>query len=110
VQLYPPNTNGHPFAEGYSIIAQSLLDAVANTMTMPMTGVLGLTINGELARVVVVTTEGVWEVPEVGILLENGWELSRIPTIPAAWTTSFPFLGTINAVDPAQFGPQALGF
>jgi lysophospholipase L1-like esterase len=108
-QLYPPDSNGHPFAEGYGVIAKSLLDAVNQAFTMPMSGAVGLTEDGELARIVVLTNEGLWDVPTVDILLENNWDLTQIPAIPHTWINNFPYLGTINEVDPERFSPEALG-
>jgi hypothetical protein len=103
--LYPSDTNGHPNATGYAVIAQAFADALSPLLPEPVRGLHALQLDADHYQFLVVTEEGAWIFPNQRLIELNGWEPGRVEVIQPRDLASIPIIGLIQEVDPARFGP-----
>jgi lysophospholipase L1-like esterase len=106
-ELYPPDSNGHPYSEGYRVIGEAVAEQLGTARTALPMGLVGVVSNKQLFRLMLLTPQGKWEALTAEILQQNGWTLTDLPGVLLEDVSALPYLGVLDEVDPARFGPEA---
>lgn len=113
--LYLDNANGHPVAAGYGVIARAVAAGLDPARWRPAPGVYSVGPNpAELGQLRLVTPQGWWAFASPKVALDNGWgkpdangEVSgQAQYSDGRAFATWPYLGTIDRVDSAHFGPD----
>lgn len=108
VQLYPSGPNGHPLKAGYRIIASTLAPTIGKYMVQPPRGLVGVMLSPGRLLPFLAMKEGLWQFASKEVAEKNGWRLDKIRVVDVRDIVALPQVGTIDAVDPKKFGPQAI--
>jgi hypothetical protein len=106
VPLYPADSNGHPIAAGYRVIAEAVTHSVDKLLPPRPHGMVAVMTGQTHANIYLVTDEGAWQVPDREILRKNGWNPDEIKMVSYRDIASLPIRGTIDHVDKTRFGPR----
>lgn len=104
--LYPPDTNGHPMAAGYDLIAEALVDAAAHRLPKRLAGLAVRAVEGGGHELLGFTERGVWSFDSAELAEANGWRATEIPLIDERDLAGVARLGRVTTVDPERFAPR----
>ena len=104
--LYPANTNGHPVAAGYKVIAQVLAPYVERLLPEKPQGLVAILDSKDTFLLRLTNDEGVWDVVSEEMLTANGWRFEDALVVTFRDLATLPRQGTLSTVDPKRFGPN----
>lgn len=107
-RLYPEDLNGHPLASGYREIAQAIAPVVDKHLPPPVRGLVAVRESEQVSYLYLVRGDGIWGFASLELARANGWGLNGIRVVRPRDIEGLPFRGTIDAVDPALFGPASV--
>lgn len=111
--LYPENTNGHPVAAGYNVIARAIALATEKRLrkSRDRRHVAALQISPTQIRLVLVRQGDYWIFSSPKMATKNGWQVMRnrqitVPGIKSSEIIRLPLKGVIDSVNRREFGPR----
>lgn len=106
IPLYPNDTNGHPVAAGYQVIARTLSSIIEPFLSPRLEGLAAVRQDETRYQVFLVRDSQVWLVPAPDIARQNGWTLGDIPLVEERLIWRLPLAGSMDQVDTERFGPR----
>jgi len=106
-QLYQEDDNGHPVADGYRLIGETVAAAAAGLMLPRARGLLEIPVTGDHSLYFLSLPEGLWRIAGAEVAVASGWRLEQARRVTFAALAGLPRLGTVERPDPARFGPEA---
>lgn len=105
---YPSNLNGHPLAEGYKVIADTLYPAVLRLNPARPLGPVAIKTKENEHLLLLATREGIWRVSSTQVLAANGWRPGSVPVVTGRDLSGKSFRGDLTETNPRRFGPDAV--
>jgi lysophospholipase L1-like esterase len=102
--LYPEDSDGHPHARGYQVIAEVLLPEVSRVLPAAPKGLVRVQTARE-EFLTLVRNDGRWMFQSVDLVEANGWDLSKAPIVREVEIAGVPVLGAVKDIDPSRWGP-----
>ncbi|MGE0387075.1 MAG: SGNH/GDSL hydrolase family protein [Gammaproteobacteria bacterium] len=115
--IYPADADGHPLAPGYDVIARTLASVLAGAFPPPRPGLYRVVAAPDrIGQLRLVSPAGWWVFEDLRMALNNGWGVKGTDdqwTIRSAPSdgrlfATWPYLGRVDSVDPARFGPASI--
>lgn len=103
--LYPRDTNGHPFADGYKVIADTLTRNIREYIPDRPKGLVAIQQTKNQALFALINNDGIWPFASADLIAANGWAPGEVPVVRMREIAGLRWHKAVNTVDPARFGP-----
>ena len=104
--MYPNDTNGHPIAYGYKIIANQLAKNVEINWSLPE-GLVALFTDESKYQLGLVRDGNYWSFSHPDVIEANGWDPATVPvSLRPRDLANFTKQGVISVVNREMFGPR----
>lgn len=104
--LYPQGNNGHPFAAGYEVIADTLAPKVKGYVPDRPRGLVAIQQANDQHIFALINDAGVWPFASTIAMAANGWRPGDIPLVPVRDVAGLRWHRAVDSVDPERFGPD----
>jgi hypothetical protein len=104
--LYPKDINGHPVADGYAVIANTLFQKIQQLVPERPDGLVAVQTQNNEYQIALVKNQNKWYFKDKSVFVGNGWLMENIPLLKARDLAGLRFNGIIDSIDPDKFGPS----
>jgi len=106
--FYPHNRNGHPLADGYKLIGETLQKEVVKLLPNKLNGLFFVqnSFRDDKFPPFLIKNDLFYIVVSKKILEANGWSQENIRNVDIRDISKLSYGGNISTVNPSQFGPN----
>ena len=107
--MYPYNEDGHPIANGYKLIGETLHKEVVKLLPDKLKGgiIAKISFWDDKYRPLLVKNDFFYDFVSARVAEENGWTKENLKEATLRDISKLHYGGIIRTVDPSRFGPNA---
>ncbi len=107
VVLYPRDSNGHPAADGYKVIADTIAGKIRPLLKPLPTGIHNILYPSGFSQIALIRNGRYWFFDNEELVLKNGWQANNHKSaLDPGLLTNLVFMGVIGEVNPGLYGPK----